>query len=366
MNIKTIYFDESGFTGYDLLNEEQPIFAISSTDISPQNAEHILKTSFPKYQGDEFKFSNLWRSTNKQALINFSQNMAPHKESVFTWINQKKFTVLALMVDRLIEPYMTDAGYDFYADGFCWKYTNYIYFGLTEISKARLFDELVNDYQKFSRQPSSKELQKLQMKLEKTAKNLPKKDPAKIFIEQFSMGAKVFERYHQIETFKDTNETQFSAMIAIIAHWRKKHSEDFIAVHDAAANFLRRRDTWDRITNSNVPKQLHRGGDGSYVEFPLRVRQTISADSKYNYAIQLCDIMSGLASKVFNPNLPPEDRTFIDDVLQVGFGKLQYNGIRFQAIFPDKIPPRELTRPDVVDQMVEIVFGAHNKDRNKV
>ena len=106
MNTKTIYFDESGFTGYDLLNKDQPIFAISSTDISPQRAESILKTSFPKYQGDEFKFSNLWRSANKQGLINFSQNIAPYKENVFTWINQKKFTVLALMVDRLIEPYI--------------------------------------------------------------------------------------------------------------------------------------------------------------------------------------------------------------------------------------------------------------------
>ena len=205
----------------------------------------------------------------------------------------------------------------------------------------------------------------MQIKLEKMARKLPKKDPSKVFIEQFSTGAKIFERYHQIETFKDTNETQFSAMIAAIAHWRQKHSEDFIAVHDATANFFRRRDMWDRITNRDVPKQLYRGGDGSYVEFPLRVNQTISADSRNNYAIQLCDIVSGLATKVFNPNLPPEDRAFIDEVLRVGFGDLQYNGIMFQAIFPDKIPPKELSGPDVVDQMIEIVFGEHNKDRNK-
>ena len=41
----------------------------------------------------------------------------------------KRFAVLTKIVDYLIEPYITDAGYDFYDDGFCWKYFNYIYFG---------------------------------------------------------------------------------------------------------------------------------------------------------------------------------------------------------------------------------------------
>lgn len=65
MSARTIYFDESGFTGYNLLDPNQPIFTIASADIDERNAEEILRDSFPEYQGAEFKFSNVWGSKNR-------------------------------------------------------------------------------------------------------------------------------------------------------------------------------------------------------------------------------------------------------------------------------------------------------------
>ena len=60
-NLRTIYFDESGYTGYDLLNSDQPIFSVASSDIDDGEAHAILRDSFPNYQGAEFKFSRLWK-----------------------------------------------------------------------------------------------------------------------------------------------------------------------------------------------------------------------------------------------------------------------------------------------------------------
>ena len=34
-----------------------------------------------------------------------------------------------------------------------------------------------------------------------------------------------------------------------------------------------------------------------------------------------------------------------------------------QPIFPDRIPPKRLSGPDVVDQMTRIIFGPHNAER---
>ena len=58
MVARTLYFDESGFTGDNLLDSTQPIFAIASTDLEPEVAEVILRETFPRYGGNEFKFSN--------------------------------------------------------------------------------------------------------------------------------------------------------------------------------------------------------------------------------------------------------------------------------------------------------------------
>ena len=71
MPMRTIYCDESGFTGYNLLDPRQPIFAVASASIDEQRAEAILRESFPNYQGAEFKFSNVWGSKNRAGLLKF-------------------------------------------------------------------------------------------------------------------------------------------------------------------------------------------------------------------------------------------------------------------------------------------------------
>ena len=70
MPTRALYFDESGFTGYNLLDPQQPIFAVASVDISDAQAAEILKSSFPSYQGVEFKFTN---------ILGIKQSCRPHK-----------------------------------------------------------------------------------------------------------------------------------------------------------------------------------------------------------------------------------------------------------------------------------------------
>jgi hypothetical protein len=154
MSVRTFFFDEAGFTGYNLLDGDQPIFAIASSDIDPQEAEALLRETFPRYQGREFKFANIWGSRNRSALVDFGRRLGGMHDHAFTWILDKKFAVLTKIVDFLTEPYFTDAGYDFYADGFCWKYANYIHFGLTQFGPPALYESLVQAYQTFSRDPS--------------------------------------------------------------------------------------------------------------------------------------------------------------------------------------------------------------------
>ena len=53
----------------------------------------------------------------------------------------------------------------------------------------------------------------------------------------------------------------------------------------------------------------------------------------------------------------------MDSLVEAGLKHISYNGIRPQPIFPDRIPPKRLSGPDVVDQMTRIIFGPHNAER---
>lgn len=359
MSVRTLSFDESGYTGYNLLDPVQPVFTVASTDLDEGEAEAILRSSFPKYQGAEFKFSNIWATGSKAGLLTFSAHLAPLEDRAFVYMIDKRFGVLTKMVDFLIEPMTTAAGYDFYSDGFAWKFSNYIYFGLTHYAPPELLDTMLRDYQAFSRNPSEETLAVLQRKLRLMANSVEER--VKLFLEQLAGGAEAFLNFSDIATFKSSNELHTATMIAIIAFWRQHFPEDFAVVHDASSAFLRNRAMWENITNPHVPEQLQRGGDGSDTQFPLRVVTTSAVDSKSSYAVQFCDILAGLSAKHFGCAQDSPERPFLNEVLEAGLKSLSYNGVRPQMIFPDQIPPRRLTGPDIVDQFAAIIRGSERR-----
>lgn len=359
MPTRTIYFDESGFTGQNLLDPNQPIFSIASAQIPEERAKEVLKTSFPRYRGNEFKFSKIWSSKSRPAFVGFAGQLKDVADLCFVYVVDKRFAVLTKIVDFLIEPYLTDLGYDFYGDGFCWKYSNYIYFGMTHFAPPELLDALLRHYQAFSRDVTPENLRLLQIRLNTMASS--SEEPVRIFLEQMALGAEQFLRYHNLEKFVRADELQTTSMIAVVSHWRQKYEEDFEVVHDASSNFLRDKFLWDRITSPNVPAQLVRGGDGSFVRYPLRVTSTVAMDSRDSSSIQFCDILAGLAARHLSPKIDGDDRTFLNSLVSAGLNNITYNGIRPDTVFPDQIPPKKLVGSDTVDQMMGIIYGPHNE-----
>jgi hypothetical protein len=356
--VKTLYFDESGFTGYNLLDPSQPIFVVASTDADEQFALDILKDSFPRYQGSEFKFANIWNSGNRAGLRRFAVRLAELSQGAFVYMIDKRFGVLTKIVDFLIEPIVTNAGFDFYDEGFCWKYANYIHFGITQVESPELYIALTNAYQAFSRNPTDETLGQLQWQLGVMAASTGER--VQVLLDQMATEAREFRRFHDLASFKGSDELQLTAMLAIISHWRSLCKDDFAIVHDASSNFMRGADIWRRITSDNVPRQMHCSGDGSFTEFPLRVTSTTPMSSKDSRSIQFCDILAGLSARHFSPLTCGDERAFIDELIEAGLKELSFNGIRPEPVFPDRIPPKPLTGPDVVDQMAGIIYGAHH------
>ena len=358
MATRTLYFDESGFTGHNLLDPAQPIFVLASSDIETDAARQVLQRSFPRYRGAEFKFSNVWRSSHKRGLVEFGRHLDSLHHHTFIWIIDKRFCVLTKIVDFLIEPYITDAGFDFYADGFCWKYTNYIHFGLTQFASPQALERLLNAYQAFSRNPSDDALRILQLRLAALAEAA--EHPVQVFLEQMALGVRLSPNITISERFKDRMNCTLSACSHPSPTGERPLPKTSPLFMTCPPTFFRHLDIWERLTNEHVPAQPYPLGDGTTVEYPLRVVSTTAVDSRDSPSIQFCDICAGLAARHFNPRLVPTNRRLVDEALEAGFSSLDYNGIRPDHIFPDQIPPRRRTGPDSVERMTEIIFGPRN------
>jgi hypothetical protein len=350
---KTIYFDESGFTGYNYLDPLQPIFTLASHDITPDLSEKILKISFPNYKGDEFKFSNLWKS-NRNQFLDFANNLKAYGNGIKFWVIDKRFAVIVKMVDFLVEPSITNAGFNFLANGFGRKFANYVQFGLTHFGTKGSAEELIFAYQAFSRNPSSESLTEFTKRIKEiTAKQTPELQSV---LEQMVEGAVNFETYSNLDTFKSTNDLQFTAMLAAVADWQREYTGDKVIIHDASSNFLRQKEVWDQVTGNDVDEHLHPLGDGTFVQFPLRVLATHAVDSKSHYSVQLSDLLSGYAAKHFNLERPDQEREVLDGMVDAGLFNSSFNGIRPGYEFPSE-NPEKLNGPDAVDLMIKMMNG---------
>jgi hypothetical protein len=353
MTVRTLYFDESGYTGYNLLDPLQPIFAVASSYVNENDAQAILTNSFCNYRGSEFKFSNIWKSSSREGLKNFVGIFKERPDSSFAYVIDKKLGVLTKIVDFLIEPSVTNDGYDFYDDGFCWKYTNYIYYGLTQFAPPEMLEVLLRNYQAFSRDPTDESLKVLAWKLRLMANSSDER--IRSFLLQMADGADRFHHFNTIETFKSSNELHTTSMIASVTHWRQRHDEDFAVIHDHSSTFLRSREMWECVTSPDVAQQDYNLGDGSKAQFPLRVVSTTAMDSKISYAIQFCDLVAGITTKFLGTPADHDDRPFLESLLDHGLGYLTINGIMSSKVFPDRIPPKRLNGPDSVDRMSAII-----------
>lgn len=350
---QTLYFDEAGFTGYNLLDPVQPVFAIASTDVDPEAASAILADSFRGYRGAEYKLSNIWRTNARQGLLRFAEHVASLGDRTLVYIIHKRMAVLTKMADFLIEPIITDTGYDFYADGFCWKYSNYMYFGFTLTEPPELLDRLLAIYMEFSRDPNQQSLQLLQERLRLMANSAGEK--TRVFLEQMVNGAEAFNHFNDMENFRSSNELHTGTMIALVSRWRQRSDRDFVVVHDASSVFLRNRRMWENVTNPEVGKASHIMGDGTNAPFPLRVVSTLPVDSRDNASVQFCDILAGLSVKMHGATPDNLDYAFFNELWSTGLSALTLDGITPLPVFPDQIPPRKLDGPDVVDQLAAII-----------
>ena len=254
MPTRTIYFDESGFTGYNLLDPAQPIFTVASAAIDESGRRRDSDRGLPRLPRARVQVQeHLEYEATGPACSGSSAHLAAFENLAFVYVIDKRFAVLTKIVDFLIEPYITDAGYDFYDDGFCWKYANYIHFGLTQFAPQALLDALLKNYQAFSRNPTPGTLATLHSSLKIMAASTGQ--PVKIFFEQMELGARLFDSYHNLAKFKGSDELQTTAMIAVVAHWRQRYSEDFAVVHDSSSNFLRSRDLWGKSRTIMYPSR---------------------------------------------------------------------------------------------------------------
>ena len=126
----TVYFDESGWTGADYTNDEQPLFVIGCHWFSQESCEELEKVILAKFHGKEPKFSKIIKTNSGQALLDDTIRLLTTKstdsEGFSAYVVHKKSALVRKFVLDCIEPVLNGAGIDMFKDGLSVSYANLI------------------------------------------------------------------------------------------------------------------------------------------------------------------------------------------------------------------------------------------------
>ena len=139
--------DESGYTGFDLLNAEQRFQGAAAIAISDQDASSLIREHLPKLQAPEIKYRALSRRpANHPRLLALQRDLLSHYKCV-TYLCDKRYLLVLMFVDYAVEPFYYERGMNFYADG-----QNYAMASLLSVAGPTLlgqpaFDRLLASFQ---------------------------------------------------------------------------------------------------------------------------------------------------------------------------------------------------------------------------
>jgi len=110
----TVAFDESGYTGEDLLNQSQPLFTLASVRLDESEADRLLASVAGRATEAHYtQLAKRPRGQDKILRLLRSNELSGHARAS---VVHKPFMLVTKMMDLLVEPVLTGRGLDLYAN----------------------------------------------------------------------------------------------------------------------------------------------------------------------------------------------------------------------------------------------------------
>ena len=156
---QTIYFDESGYTGNNLLSPNQPAFVYASAAIDPAYASSLHSEILSRFhiQGKELKAKNLIKSTRGREAISWLLNEC--KDVACIVVANKEFSLAGKFFEYIFEPVLKTHNSWFYAIGFHNFVANLLY--MLSVAKDKRAEYILSKFETLMRTLDVDDLERL-------------------------------------------------------------------------------------------------------------------------------------------------------------------------------------------------------------
>lgn len=289
-----LYFDESGYTGENLLHEEQTTFVYSSINIDPEEAREFVENTIKKHkvQNGELKGVKLIRrERGKKLILEIIDN---YKDRIKISVDDKRFALCCKFFEYIFEPILSEKSSIFYQLNFHKFIANHMYIGY--ITKDVLVLEIISIFENLIRKKDLKYLDNLI--------TLADKDEYKI--------SKAYDFYSKILTFikihKNTIIDEFNGLMpwtadlsisslnALFSTWGELR-KPIVAYCDQSKPIDEQQEIFNgMIGREDIIYSPIKADDGKRIPITYNLKEINLVDSKEFHGVQLADIIATAAA----------------------------------------------------------------------
>jgi hypothetical protein len=278
--------DESGYTGFDLMNREQRFQGATAIDISDEAAVRLIKEHFPNLQAAELKYGALARRpSNRERLLNLQRDaLANHK--CVTYVCDKRYLLILMFLDYATEPWYFERGVDFYEDGQNYSMASLLFhIGPSKMGKE-IFEGILVSFQKAVKEKTPETLSEL-------VERVRRANWEETLAEGFGPIAQASpECLEAIATPGVSTDAAIVVLQSLISRMEVMAAGPYRVEHDRSKNLLQYNALLQGFIDHDEKVEFTQTQIAS-IRFPLKLSAVTQVDSKSSPAVQLADVMVG-------------------------------------------------------------------------
>jgi hypothetical protein len=288
-DVPTIFFDESGNTGSNLLDKDQPVFSLASCRFSTAEATSLLEL-IDSNSPHEAHFKNLRRRKSGQdAIVRLMSSDMVNPDNVKINIFLKEFMIVTKIVDLLIEHMMHLIGEDLYLNGRNIALSNMLYYCLPSLCDAGLVQEMYKNFVKMIRDQDQADIERFYLSVEQ----LKATTTHEAFKEDIDLILMTKNCIH--DALEGIDKLSLDPSIpALFAHcilWGDSYPKGFHIIHDDSHSIAKQKHLFARFMDW-TQDEVELGYDRRKYNLPLKGK-SLKFDSSENHdQLQVSDIVA--------------------------------------------------------------------------
>jgi hypothetical protein len=288
----TIYADETGNSGENLLDPEQPVFVLASNDFSSSEAAHLLGHVVTQRRA-EVKFSSLKKTASGLVRLEklLSDPLLSKDRVVVNWV-LKPYMVVTKIVDLVFETLYHNAGGDLYENAAHVKLANMLHY-LPLFCGEEQTDRFLSSFVRMVWKRTASDVANYFRSAEQIALACSNYDLRQHLLT-------IGDRNRFFEWFEHVSTNALDPAIPSVAlhmdQWSRRKHDRFDVVHDESKPVAAWKDYFALMMAADDQQpQAASYGDHQFL-FPFRAKSLTQGKSTDHPQLQIADICAGALS----------------------------------------------------------------------